>query len=882
MKKVGLIKSLILTSLLVACHSSKKNAANATVENVVSVKEVVEEPKKVEKEKEAPKPKKYQETDPKTCDLIHTKLEVSFDWTYSRLNGKADITLKPHFYDTKMCFLNARGMEIKSLKLLADKSKVKGKEDWAELPSKYSYENDSIIIEMSKVFTKNETFHIIIEYIAKPDELKSKGGSNAISSDKGLYFINPKSENPYKMPQIWTQGETQSNSVWFPTIDSPNQKMTQDIYMTVLDRFTTLSNGLLVDSKKNKDGTRTDHWKMDLPHAPYLVMMAVGEFKKVVDEPWNGKEISYYVEAEYVPHAKAIFGNTKEMIEFYSSKLGVPYAWPKYAQIAVRDYVSGAMENTSATLHGDFAVYATKREIADGNKGEDIISHELFHQWFGDLATCESWSNLPLNESFATYGEYLWEEYKFGADAADYHHLVSRMGYMAQNKQVDLIRFDYHHREDMFDGFSYNKGGQVLHMLRKLVGDDAFFASLKTYLENRKFKTAEIHDLRLAFEEVTGLDMNWFFNQWFLAKGHPELKVSYEYDAEKKMVNLTVEQNQDFEEAPLYRLPLTIDVYENEKPARHLIEIREQKQTFSLPASAKPKLVNFDAERQLLAEIDYEKSIEEYVFQYKHAPKYIDRYEALNKLKKQMDNDLAYTTIKDAAQNDAFYRIQTMAISALNEKKIDKKDELITLMKNIYANSKHNKVKARALEFLNSNYSDLPELNDINDKALSVESIAIVGEALDFFVKKDSKKALAACKTMESDMSKSLLIKIASIYGKFGGEEQVTFFHANMKYFSGFELLSYLSSYIKLAKDCQKAEAAILAANDFDAIAKENGKFTKMGALKGLKDLSREWESREKDLVKKLEEGKTPELEKKHKEAKETYDIITKLYNESK
>ncbi|MCB0410575.1 MAG: hypothetical protein KDD29_10180, partial [Flavobacteriales bacterium] len=173
MKKGSLTKSLLFAVILVACHSNKKNAANTTTESVAVVKEVIEEPKKVEKEKEAPKPKDYRETDPKICDLIHTNLEVSFDWTNSYLNGKADITLKPHFYNTQMCFLNARGMEIKSVKLLANKSKVKGKEDWSEMSSKYTYENDSITIELGKVFTKDETFHIVIEYIAKPNELKS-------------------------------------------------------------------------------------------------------------------------------------------------------------------------------------------------------------------------------------------------------------------------------------------------------------------------------------------------------------------------------------------------------------------------------------------------------------------------------------------------------------------------------------------------------------------------------------------------------------------------------------------------------------------------------------------------------------------------------------
>ncbi len=883
-------KFLIACAVFVACHSTKKTVAAPPTATINAIVPMADTPK-VEANM-PPKKENYQSANPKVCDLIHTKLEVSFDWTYSRLNGKATITLKPHFYPTQMCYLNARGMDIKSVNLYSmavvsepatgkPKGVMKSVEKMISVPSSFKYENDSIKIDLGRAFTRTENFIVEIDYVSKPDELK-QGGSNAISSDKGLYFINPKSINPYKMPQIWTQGETQSNSAWFPTIDSPNQKTTQEIYMTVLDRFTTLSNGVLVSSRKNTDGTRTDYWKMDQPHAPYLFMMAVGEFKKVTDEPWNGKEISYYVEAEYVPHAKAIFGNTKEMIEFYSSKLGVPYAWPKYAQIAVRDYVSGAMENTSATLHGDFAVYATTREIMDGNKGEDIIAHELFHQWFGDLVTCESWSNLPLNESFATYGEYLWEEYKFGRDAADLHHMQSRAGYMASTKQVNLIRFNYENREDMFDGFSYNKGGQILHMLRKVVGDDAFFASLKTYLENRKFKTGEIHDLRMAFEEVTGKDMNWFFNQWFLSKGHPVIEVTNSFDATNNFVELTVEQKQNFKTTPLYELPLCVDVYENGKATRHNIVITDAKQTFKFKTSGKPQLVNFDAERQLLAELTYKKSAEEYAFQYKNAPLYGDRYEALKELNKDIKNDIAYQTIKWAAENDKYHRLRETAMNYLNAVAKDKEAELKPLMAKIYEKDTKTTTRANALEYLNTHYASDAMVASLNDAAYKESSYAIISEALKYYTKKDPKLGVEKAKFYEKENGKSILYTIASIYANHGSDIQLEFFNANMKYFGGFELITYLSNYIKLAKKSESSTGAILAARDFEVIAREGGKFTKTGAVKGMKDLSAIWTKKETDWKAKVElakkEGKdAAKLESELKTITETKDILNGL-----
>ena len=431
---LGIASCLIIAA---ACHSSKKSVSSKK-EDVVTVLPpddgiTINMDTITVTTKKTPTKEVYRNSNTITNDIIHTKLEVNFDWNKSYMNGIATLQVQPYFYATNKLYLNARGMTINKLSVYpaaaSSISMVKGQtptkptvtpSDKKIETATYVYENDSIKIDLGRVFRAKEDYFVVIDYVSKPNELK-EGGSYAIMSDKGLYFINPRGEDIYKMPQIWTQGETQSSSVWFPTIDSPNEKMTQEIYMTVDDKFITLSNGALVSSKKNvTTNMRTDYWKQDAPHSPYLAMMAVGQFKKVTDAPWNGKEISYYVEKNYEPHAKAIFGDTKEMVEFFSKRLGVPFPWDKYAQIVARDYVSGAMENTSATLHGESSVYQTTREILDYHKGENIISHELFHQWFGDLVTCESWSNLPLNESFATYGEYLWLEYKHGKEEADF------------------------------------------------------------------------------------------------------------------------------------------------------------------------------------------------------------------------------------------------------------------------------------------------------------------------------------------------------------------------------------------------------------------------------------------------------------------------------
>ncbi|WP_432328455.1 M1 family metallopeptidase [Mucilaginibacter sp. P25] len=293
---------------------------------------------------ENPALKIYRAVPTKINDLIHTKLDVRFDYKKRYLYGKEWVTLKPHFYPTDSLRLDAKGMDLKNISVVKNGKNV---------PLKFTYQDSlSVAIKLDKVYRNNESYTIYIDYTAKPNELKAKG-SAAINDAKGLYFINPDGTEKDKPTQIWTQGETESSSAWFPTIDKPSQKTTEEITMTVPAKYVTLSNGKLTAQKTNADGTRTDTWKQELPHSPYLFMMAVGDFK-IYKDKWKDKEVSYYLEPKYAPYAKEIFGFTPEAIDFYSKTLGVDFPWVKYSQIVVRDYVSGAMENTSATLHGEY------------------------------------------------------------------------------------------------------------------------------------------------------------------------------------------------------------------------------------------------------------------------------------------------------------------------------------------------------------------------------------------------------------------------------------------------------------------------------------------------------------------------------------------------
>jgi len=831
--------ALFLLLIITACKTPQ--TAQRTT-NSINLDTVVVKP-------QAKEPPVYQASATKINDIIHTKLDVKFDWAKCYLYGKATITAKPYYYTTNTIDLDARGMDIHEISLLKGDNKT---------TLNYKYEDDVLHITLDKNYTRNDTFMLFIDYTSKPNELKKKGGSEAITSDKGLYFINPDGKEKNKPQEIWTQGETQSNSVWFPCIDRPNEKMTDEIYMTVDKKYTTLSNGELVYQKENSDGTRTDYWKMELPHSTYLVMMAVGEFS-IVKDKWKDREVNYYVEKKFEPYARNIFGNTPEMIETFSNTLGVPYVWNKYSQIIVRDYVSGAMENTTATLHGDF-LNQTDREMLDQSY-EDVISHELFHHWFGDLVTCESWSNLPLNESFADYGEYIWQEHKYGRDAADAHRRTAFNKYLkeAHRKQVNLVRYNYEDREEMFDAHTYEKGGCILHMLRKYVGDEAFYASLKLYLESHKFGNAEVAELRLAFEKITGEDLNWFFNEWFFASGHPNLEINHSYNEATKKYTLSFEQKQDLTTTPLYKLPMDIDIYTGSKTERKRIVLEKQKQDFEFDVAARPKLVNVDAEKMLVCvKKETGKSLNDWVYQYHNAALYEDRYEALFALAKERDSVQFKECIVNAL-GDKNWELRILAISGLPD--ILKGNESMIREKALTLAQKDPKslVRAEAISFLSQNLKD-PALMPVYKNALNDRSYSVISEALAAIDKVDSLQAVRMAKDYENEDNERVVTTIMDLYSRNGSDQNNDFFVGSEDKFGGFWKISYAVTYSEFLKHV-KDETIEKALPILSRIAKDENKFIRFYGKRSLSELSELAAQHKNDALKKKIDDVLKEVE---------------------
>jgi aminopeptidase N len=687
--------------------------------------------------------KHYRETATKINDLIHTKLDVRPDFSKSYLYGKAWITLKPHFYPTDSLNLDAKGMEFKTVSIIKTNNK--------QIPLKYEYDDWNLRIKLDKTYNSNETYTIYIDYISKPDEFDAKYNEGAMLGIKGMYFINPRGEEKDKPTQIWTQGETESNSAWFPTIDKTNQKTTEELTVTVDNKYVTLSNGKLVSQKKNADGTRTDYWKMDLPHSPYLFFLGVGNYA-VIKDNWRGKEVNYYVEPEYASVAKKIFGNTPEMIEFFSHVTGVPFPWAKYSQITGRDFVAGAMENTTSTLHAD-AAQQDARQLVDANNWETVIAHELFHQWFGDYVTTESWSNLTLNESFADYSETLWEEYKYGKDAGDAENYQGMQNYLQSGSdKKDLVRFYYKNREDMFDPVSYQKGGRILHMLRNFIGDSAFFKSLNNYLTTNKFKSAEAHQLRLAFEETTGRDLNWFFNQWYFSSGHPIVTIDYIYNDNEGKVDVVIKQTQ--KSGKVYTLPIAIDIYNGADKVRHNVWVKNASDTFTFTYTQRPNLINVDGDKVMLWSKKDNKTLDNYIHQYKYAGKYVDRFEAVEFAGKNQKDPKAQELLKLSIK-DKYSRLRNFTLSVLDIKNETVKKDFEPIFLELARSDVRPTVRANAITKLAA-YKK-PEYTELFKAATKDSSYTLAGAGLEALSKTDNEAALQIAKELSKQKTKGQL-----------------------------------------------------------------------------------------------------------------------------
>ncbi|MGA7161852.1 MAG: M1 family aminopeptidase [Bacteroidota bacterium] len=646
--------------------------------------------------------------------VLHYKIEVSFDESKKMVFGKVTTTLVPFTAEFTSLDFDAENMNFKNVSL-----------GQTALP--FDSLAKTIRIHLDKTYSFRDTLTVSIEYSCIPQ--------------KGLYFIQPDSAYPDKPWQIWSQGEDMDNHFWFPCWDFPNDKATSEVIGTVRSNYTFLSNGKLLNMKEDKKaGTKTFHWKEEKPIASYLIMMAAGDYA-ILNDRADGIPVQYYVYKNQVDDARICLSHTPKMIEFFDEKIGYKFAWEKYAQVTVADFIYGGMENASATTMMDRILVFNARSRVD-QSAVSLIAHELAHQWWGDVVTCKDWRHIWLNESFASYFDPLYIEHAFGED----EFINDMYGEQQAGIQSDMVRG----RKPIVSVGSYvtnvyPRGASVLHMLRFLLGDDLFWRAMHHYIVKNQFTSVETNDLKNAIEEATGQNLYWFFDQWVYKAGHPKFDVSYSYSDSLKSLLLTVKQTQTIDSLTgVFRTPVDVEIVTGAESSVHRINIMNKESTFTIASAEIPKLVLFDKNDWLLKEVNYPgRSNEEWRYQAQFGSDVAARRSAVEHLAKSDTAGECIPLLATISTNDAFWGVRRAAVEGLGviRKVTDEKtDALISAL-----SDKKSSVRASAAAQLGNIRTQ--KVSEALHKALSDSSYSVEANSVTALSKVDSIIALAIVKS---------------------------------------------------------------------------------------------------------------------------------------
>ncbi len=581
-------------------------------------------------------PPKYEPD--RTCDVEHLRLDLEVDFPARAVEATCRQRLVPSYGPFDSIVLDAWDLQIRSVR------------DGAGRDLPYTFHNRKLTVRFLEPVTG--PVDLVISYrVEDPID--------------GLYFQGPNEAEPHATWQLWSQGEDEGARHWIPCHDAPHERMTTELLATVPAEFTVVSNGALLEVKE-AGGLKTWHFRESIPHVSYLISLVVGVFNRIADG-WNQIPVEYYVEPGREEEGRRSFGRTPDMIEFFSRKLECPYPYEKYSQVTVRHFHFGGMENTSATTQTETTLH-DERAALDFSSDE-LVAHELAHQWFGDLVTCKSWAHAWLNEGFATYFEALWKEWDKGREEFDYEMIGNAAAYMSEPYRRPIATAKYGHPFEMFDMHLYPKGAWVLHMLRRRLGDDLFWKSMRLYLRRHAPGPVETLDLERAFEDASGKSLAGFFDQWIFSPGHPELEGEVSWDEQNKWVKLAIKQVQKREGGtPIFHLPLRLEARRADGNVEATFEMDREQQTFYLPLAEKPVWVLLDPEGAILRETRLRRSREwlEAAVIGRHRD---DRIPARVDVVRQLAEDAgpsAVAVIGRVLREDPFWGVQCEAARALS------------------------------------------------------------------------------------------------------------------------------------------------------------------------------------------------------------------------
>ncbi len=643
-------------------------------------------------------------------DVKHLKLELVPDFAKQAMAGVATLNFSPIAKPLDQLHLDAVSLSVEKVESSAPL------QDWEN--------NDKqIVLTFKQALPVGKEAWVKITYsVEKPDH--------------GLYFRTEAMGYPKGDDQLWTQGQPERHRYWFPGYDYPNERFTSEVICKVPEKMTVLSNGKLL-SEKTADGFTTFHWLQDKPHANYLVSVVAGYFDKLEDQ-YRDIPLAFYAPPSEFKVAENSFRDTKQIMTFFEKEIGVPYPWDKYFSVCVHDFIAGGMENTSLTTLTTYTLFSEDSENI--RTSYPLDAHEMAHQWFGDLVTAKDWSQLWLNEGFATFYTNLYEQSKNGTDAMQYRLYLDANRIFKAKDEKPITWRGYKNPQEQFDYRVYPKGGWVLHMLRSQLGPELYQKCIQTYLERNREQSVETADLRRVIEELSGQSWDRFFDQWVHHGGVPKLKVSYDWDEKRSQAKLSISQTQKIsDKVVLFVLPLPVRMIVDGKAHDTTLSITRDSEDFYFDLPEKPEIIRVDPDYTLLADIYFHPPTSTRSAQLKNEKDMMGRLLAVQLLGGKKDSK-SIDKLKHTLNNDSFYGVRIEAAKALA--KTHTPDALKALADSLeQKDARARQEVTRALVKFYSNDA-LAALKQIADKEKNPEVAAVAIDGLGKFPVSEVKTTL--------------------------------------------------------------------------------------------------------------------------------------------
>ncbi len=576
-------------------------------------------------------------------DVIHYRIKLRFDEDKGMFWGETTIVFRPLSDGFEKCSFDAEKFTVSSVR------------DQGGQPLEFHQGDGKVGISLGQEYDYGDELSVTVKYSAK-----DCGASR--NFPLGISFAEANEAHPRLIQALSFPNGARH---WFPCYDHPNDKATIEVIATVREQYKALSNGKLMSITEDADNkTRTYHWKQDRPHSTYLTVLAAGPYH-VIEDSLGDLAINYWVYPKDAENASLSFSQTPEIIEFFTREFGYEYPWDKYDQVTIPG-IGGGAECTSATLLGHGTIHDEK---ADKDfPSHKLVAHEAAHQWWGDLVTLRDWGHTWINESFATYSDHLYIKHSLGANEGAVDLLAKKNAYLgeAHSRYMRPIVF---HRWDKpqqnFDKHTYPKGAAIINMMRWILGDEPFRKTISHFLHKHAYGPADTHDFITAVKEMTGQNLDWFFEQWFFSPGHPVFDVSYHWDDGNKKVELRIAQTQDTScRVPVFRTPVVIAVVTAEGKKAERVWLEEKVEECEIACDQEPLMVRFDEGNFLLKEWTFEKTTRELIYQLEHDD-VIGRMWAASELGKIKKDAPAAAALLQSARKDPFWSVRRAAIEGL-------------------------------------------------------------------------------------------------------------------------------------------------------------------------------------------------------------------------